>query len=74
MDPTVSESNESSQESQPAEYAAGAHTGRVDPLPYVASSYAIGGVLLGGYFIWVILGRRKLRIFERTLQGEGDSP
>ena len=38
-----------------------------DPTPYIMLAYGVGFGFMGGYTIWTILARRKLRVIARTL-------
>ena len=36
----------------------------LDPVPYIAASYGVATVLLGGFAAWIFLQRKKLKLLK----------
>lgn len=42
-----------------------------DPTPYIAAAYGLGVLILGGYSLWQLRTRKKLRALESAINESG---
>ena len=41
----------------------------LDPVPYIIGAYGVATILLGGFSVWIVIQRRKLRQLQIAIQG-----
>ncbi len=39
----------------------------IDPVPFIAAAFCIAATLLGGFAIWIILQRKKLKMLKEAV-------
>lgn len=39
-----------------------------DPVPYIAAAYLLGAVVFLGFFVWVLIERKRLRMMLATIK------